>query len=78
MFDRETIEITLAITASGLLIISEALALSKKSDCNSVSEFVVNAIGVIRRHLRPGTVRLRRPQQTENEPPTDRANDVSV
>ena len=70
MFDRETIEITLAITASGLLIISEALALSKKSDCNSVSEFVVNAIGVIRRHLRP--------QQTENEPPTDRANDVSV
>ncbi len=68
--DRETLEIGLAVTASGLLIISEALALSKKSDCNSVSEFVVNVIGVIRRHLRP--------QQTENEPPPDRANDVSV
>jgi len=53
MLDRETIEISLAVTASALLIISEALALSKKSDCNSVSEFLINVAGVISKHLRP-------------------------
>jgi len=53
MMDRETIEVSLAVTASALLIISEALALSKKSDCNSVSEFLINVAGVIGKHLRP-------------------------
>ena len=53
MLDRETIEISLAVTASALLIISECLALSKKSDCNSVSEFLVNVASIIGKHLRP-------------------------
>lgn len=53
MLDRETIEISLAVTASALLIISEGLALSKKSDCNSVSEFLVNVASIIGTHLRP-------------------------
>lgn len=52
MLDRETIEISLAVTASALLIISECLALSKKSDCNSVSEFLINVAGIIGTHLR--------------------------
>ena len=50
--NRETLEITLAIAASALLILSEGLALSKNSKCNSVSEFLANAAKFIGKHMR--------------------------
>lgn len=51
MMDRETLEITLAIAASALLILSEGLALSKNSKCNSVSEFLANTAKFIGKHM---------------------------
>ena len=44
MMNREALEISLAIAASALLILSEGLALSKNSKCNSVSEFLANVV----------------------------------
>jgi hypothetical protein len=54
--DREQIEISLGIAAAVLLVVSEALALTKKSDCNSVSEFLASAAQFIRKQIqREGT-----------------------
>jgi hypothetical protein len=50
--NREQLEITLAIVASGLLIVSEGLALSKRSDCNSIAEFLASAGQFIRKQIR--------------------------
>jgi hypothetical protein len=56
MMDREQIEIGLGVTAAVLLVVSEALALTKKSDCNSVSEFLASAARFIRKQIqREGT-----------------------
>lgn len=60
--DRETIEITAGAIAAVLFAISELLALSKQSDCNSVSQVLANAA----RCLRPAD----REAAAEEEPPT--------
>jgi hypothetical protein len=52
MMDREQIEIGLGIAAAVLLVVSEALALSKKSDCNSIAEFLASAAQFIRTQIR--------------------------
>jgi hypothetical protein len=51
MLDREQIEITLGIAAAALLVVSEALALSKKSNCNSIAEFLASAAHFIRKQI---------------------------
>lgn len=46
--DRETLEIVAGSVAAILFAISEMLALSKRSDCNSVSQLLANAAQCIR------------------------------
>lgn len=58
--DRETLEIVAGSVAAILFAISEMLALSKKSNCNSVSQLLANAAQCIR-------------AKTEQEEPDDEA-----
>ena len=48
MMDRESIEITAGAVAAILFAVSELLGLSKRSDCNSVSQLLANAARCIR------------------------------
>ena len=46
--DRETLEIVAASVAGILFAVSELLALSKQSKCNSLSELLANAAACLR------------------------------
>jgi hypothetical protein len=50
MMDREQIEIVCGVIAAVLFALSEALALSKSSDCNSVAQLLGNAARCLRRN----------------------------
>ena len=50
MMDREQVEIVCGIIAAVLFALSEGLALSKNSDCNSVAQLLGNAARCLRRN----------------------------
>jgi hypothetical protein len=52
--DREQLEIVGGVVVAALFALSEILALSKNSDCNSVAQLLANAARCLRRNQEEG------------------------
>jgi hypothetical protein len=50
MMDREQVELLCGVVVAALFALSEILALSKNSDCNSVAQLLANAARCLRRN----------------------------
>jgi hypothetical protein len=50
MMDREQVELLCGVVVAALFALSEVLALSKNSDCNSVAQLLGNAARCLRRN----------------------------